>query len=98
LKNPIVKCPCCRKVMTKRSFERHKCEPEYKQTKTILATEIIDITCKGGKPIFIASGYDGVDYIIKVQKPIAIPLIVTDEKKTPIQNRRQGNRTFSCLI
>ena len=79
--------------MTKGQFSRHYCEPEYKQTRTILATEIIDLTCKDGKKVFLATGYDGIDYMIKVQKPSPISLIKTASDE--ISQRKPSDEDFT---
>ena len=61
--------------MTKKQFEKHACNPEHKASKTLFASQIIDLTCKGENQKLLVTGYDGIEYLIKIQKPIAIPLI-----------------------
>jgi hypothetical protein len=72
--------------MTHRQFLRHKCDLPCKGTKIIPVLEILDFSWKKGMKILLATGLDGVDYRIEVQKPIAIPLIVENRRKvTPFK-------------
>ena len=82
--SPIVKCSSCKKIMTQKQFLIHTCEPIYKGTKTIPVVEITDLSWKKGMKKLLATGLDGVDYLIEVKKPIAIPFVVTSNSRRKV--------------
>ena len=75
--------------MTNGQFERHQCEPNHRATKKISVDEIIDLT-ENGKKSLLGIGLDGVHYLIKVEKPCAIPFITSRRKVTDFPH---GERT-----
>ncbi len=95
---PIVKCSSCKEIMTQTQFSKHTCEPEHKGTKIIPVFEIIDLTSKADAKKLLATGFDGIDYLFEVQKPLAIPFI-TDSRRiltgTFKRNRTDGDFTES---
>ena len=97
--NSIVKCPCCKQVMTENQFGKHECEPKYMATKTVFASKIIDLTCKGEKQKLLVVGYDGIEYLVKVQRPMAIPLVLTDSRRKVTDFRTDEDETDpKCII
>ena len=79
--------------MTEKLFRKHECEPEHKATKTVLASKIIDLTCTGENQKLLVVGFDGIEYLIKVQKPTAIPMIVADNRRKVTPYRTDEDET-----
>lgn len=79
--------------MTERQFRKHECEPEHKATKTVLASKIIDLTCKGENQKLLVVGFDGIEYLVKVQKPTAISLIIADNRRKVTRFRTDEDET-----
>jgi hypothetical protein len=79
--------------MSSRQFARHKCEPKYKATKTISVLEMIDLTCEDDKKQILAVGLDGVDYLISVEKPLAIPFIQEISRRKVTDSKSDGEVT-----
>lgn len=75
--------------MNNRQFARHKCEPIYKATKSISVVEIIDLTRKHGKKELMAVGLDGVDYMIRIEKPLAIPIVSQKSASNGLSQQKQ---------
>jgi hypothetical protein len=62
--------------MTEGQFYRHTCDPPHKGTKELPVLDILDLSHKNGNKTLLATGLDGVHYLIKVQKPTAVPFVV----------------------
>ena len=56
-------------------------EPAHKETKIIPVIEIIDSTLKVDAKKLLATGLDGIDYLLEVQKPLPIPFITDSRRK-----------------
>ena len=69
----IVKCSCCREILTHKKFSTHKCKVPWKATKPILIHYYLELSDDGKE--MLAVGHDGTHYVLKIGKPKAIPFI-----------------------
>jgi len=70
----IVKCSCCRKIMTRKEFNNHKCKIPWKATKEIPVLYFLDCSTEESQEM-LGVGLDGTHYFFVVKKPKAVPFI-----------------------
>lgn len=70
----IVKCSCCRKILTRKQFQSHECKIPWRKTKEFPILYYIELDTIE-EPKVLGVGLDGVHYFFVVKKPVALPFI-----------------------
>jgi hypothetical protein len=92
--NTIVKCSHCRKILSTKAFDQHKCDLSLVGNKEISVIYYIDTSYNHKKSI-TAWGTDGILYTFQVvpRRPIPFVLTSSDGSYHEPSNRRKVNRT-----
>ena len=85
----IVKCSSCRKILTRKQFDGHKCEIPWKSTKEIAVLYWLNCSTDESQKM-LGVGLDGTRYFLVVKKPEAIPFI---KGIFPSDGFLQGNKS-----